>query len=109
EIGISILRQSDELLAFHDEMGHLFGTFSNHSSLEERATNCEPGYYPCDTCCGIYCCMPNSFCCENEAGCCKLGGYQCCGNGNCCTEYEYCDQDGLCKMGWTPPTKVSQA
>ncbi|CAG8748558.1 14032_t:CDS:2, partial [Racocetra fulgida] len=44
----------------------------------------------------------------NKAGCCKLDGYQCCGNGNCCAEYEYCDQDGFCKMGLTPPTKVPQ-
>ncbi|RIB02906.1 hypothetical protein C2G38_2255315 [Gigaspora rosea] len=88
---------------FQSEVGHIEIT-SNHSSLEERAANCQPGYFQCsgyDLCCskscgevcnGTTCCESNHFCCGNGLGCCPSGN-TCCGT-HCCDSNYFCCESG---------------
>ncbi|CAG8770688.1 37281_t:CDS:2, partial [Gigaspora margarita] len=111
-------RRNNLFGVFQSEVGHIEIT-SNHSSLEERAANCQPGYFQCpgyDLCCskscgevcnGTTCCEPNHFCCGNGLGCCPSGdtccgahccesNYFCCGNAGCCPSDSTCCGTSCC-------------
>ncbi|CAG8782853.1 6036_t:CDS:1, partial [Cetraspora pellucida] len=81
-------------------------SFSNQSLVERDTSTCQLGYYQCPgstlccskpcgeicgsigccqlgySCCGLYCCNSNSFCCSDKSGCCPLG-YKCGSSGLC--------------------------
>ncbi|CAG8686162.1 19527_t:CDS:2 [Dentiscutata erythropus] len=100
--------------AFQDD-AYQVGTFSNQSSLVERAVYiCEPGYSQCPNsalCCSTQCsiiCGDNSGCCPSGYGCCDDGqhccqtGYKCCGIYCCDPDTSHCcsDKSGCCMLGY---------